>query len=76
MIHAFPGSLEQHPVLSWEWRVEGVLQKGDAHRKQGDDYPARVYVNFEPDRQLSWWERTRARLLEVFYGQAIPGQLR
>ena len=73
MIHPFPGSLAQHPVLSWEWRIEGVLKNGDAHRKQGDDYPARVYVNFEGDQRLSWWERARVRLLEIFYGREIPG---
>ncbi len=38
--------LKKHPVLRWSWKVEGILPKGDAHTKGGDDYPARVYVVF------------------------------
>lgn len=40
------------PVLSWRWKVENVLRKGNATRKDGDDYPLRVYVVFkyDPDR--------------------------
>lgn len=73
MAHRFPGALDQYPVLSWEWRIEGVLEKGDARRKEGDDYAARVYVNFERDEGLSWWERIRAGVLETIYGEDIPG---
>lgn len=36
----------QWPVLSWRWKVAGVLANGDARNKSGDDYPARVYVIF------------------------------
>lgn len=44
--------LHEYPVLCWEWRVHGVLEKGDVASKQGDDYPARIYVTFayEPER--------------------------
>jgi len=34
------------PVLSWSWKIEHVLPKGDATTKQGDDYAARIYVVF------------------------------
>jgi hypothetical protein len=37
-------SLQETPILRWSWKVEGVLAKGDATKKAGDDYPARVYV--------------------------------
>ncbi|MGH8798219.1 MAG: DUF3047 domain-containing protein, partial [Caldimonas sp.] len=33
-----------HRVLSWRWKVEGVLARSDPRRKAGDDYAARVYV--------------------------------
>ncbi len=36
--------LRRTPILRWSWKVEGVLAKGDARTKAGDDYPARVYV--------------------------------
>jgi hypothetical protein len=60
------------PILSWSWRVDNLVSKGDARTKAGDDYPARIYVVFP---SLFFW-RTRAlnyvwanRLPE---GQAIP----
>jgi hypothetical protein len=70
----FPGTLEEYPLLSWEWQIEGVLEAGNAEKKEGDDYAARIYVNFERDNRLTWWEEARASLFESFYGQEIPGQ--
>lgn len=70
----FPGTLEEYPLLSWEWKIDRVLEKGDARKKEGDDYAARIYINFERDARLSWWERTKAAVFETFYGQDIPGQ--
>lgn len=35
-----------YPVISWRWKVAGVVEKGDASSKQGDDYSARVYIIF------------------------------
>jgi hypothetical protein len=74
LAHEFPGELTDYPVLSWEWRIDQVLEKGNARFRAGDDYAGRVYVNFKRDNRLSRWERTRARLFEILYGQEIPGQ--
>jgi hypothetical protein len=38
-----------HPFLRWRWKIEGTYQKGDATRKEGDDYPIRIYVIFNDD---------------------------
>jgi hypothetical protein len=38
--------LKKYPILRWSWKVEGVLAKGDAATKDGDDYPARIYIVF------------------------------
>lgn len=37
------------PVLRWRWKVAGTLPEGDARKKSGDDYAARVYVTFRYD---------------------------
>jgi len=37
----------QYPMLSWQWKVTNVLEEGDARTKDGDDYPARLYVTFD-----------------------------
>jgi hypothetical protein len=34
------------PMLSWSWKIEGVLPQGDGRSKAGDDFAARVYVVF------------------------------
>ena len=36
--------LEKTPILEWTWRVEGTLGDIDERTREGDDYPARVYV--------------------------------
>lgn len=42
----------EYPVVRWRWKVENLLQKSDVNRKDGDDYPARLYITFayEPDK--------------------------
>ena len=32
------------PVLAWSWKVDGVFADIDERTRDGDDYPARVYV--------------------------------
>ncbi|MFC1684004.1 DUF3047 domain-containing protein [Pseudomonadota bacterium] len=49
--------LEQTPYLYWRWRVENTLGNIDERTKQGDDYPARLYV-VKKGGLLPW--RTRA----------------
>lgn len=36
--------LTRTPWLNWSWRVDKVLNGIDERSKEGDDYPARVYV--------------------------------
>ena len=61
---------KEYPVLRWSWRAENILEKGDVTEKSGDDYPARIYVTFNYDiSNLSWWDRTRLRVIRTFYGE-------
>jgi len=46
LIYEYEYDLKEYPILSWRWKIEGILKKGDATKKEGDDYPARVYVIF------------------------------
>lgn len=66
--------LSLYPVLSWSWKVEGVVRNGNERKKEGDDYAARVYVTFEyePDK-ISAYERIKHRFIETVYGIAPPG---
>jgi len=38
--------LQDYPLLSWRWKVQGIIPKADETKKSGDDYAARVYVVF------------------------------
>ena len=49
--------LDKTPFLNWSWRIENSLEGLDEQTKQGDDYPARIYVVVSGG--LAFW-RTRA----------------
>lgn len=70
-VHVDPS---QYPVIRWRWKISGVYSKGDARKKAGDDYPARIYVAFafEPQR-ASWWEKLRRKAAQIFYRGPLPG---
>ena len=36
--------LNKTPYLHWSWRVENLFSGNDERSKDGDDYPARIYV--------------------------------
>ena len=63
-----------HRVLSWRWKVEGMLARSDPRRKEGDDYAARVYVAFRYDpASAGAWERARYGAFRLLYGRYPPG---
>ena len=60
---------KQYPILRWRWKVENILEKGDVRKKQGDDYPARVYITFEYDpSQLGLIEKAKFEAVSLVYG--------
>src|SRR5208337_4013187 len=40
---------KEYPIVQWRWKITNILKKGDVHRKDGDDYPSRIYITFEYD---------------------------
>jgi len=64
---------ETYQQISWEWKIENVLEKGDATQKSGDDFSARVIVAFQYDPEdapiFKWIKYELARLL---YGRYPP----
>ena len=36
--------LKKTPYLNWSWKIENTFQGNDEQSKDGDDYPARIYV--------------------------------
>lgn len=61
-------------ILRWRWKVSNVFAKGDARSKNGDDYPARIYVAFEfQPASVGFFERAKRKALEVLSGETLPG---
>lgn len=62
-----------HPVVSWRWKVSGLVQKGDLATKQGDDFAARFYVSFDLDpASLPAGDRMKIGLARMLYGPDVP----
>ncbi len=59
------------PIVRWRWKVDNLLRNSDVSRKDGDDYPARLYITFEyePDKV------SLSRKLKYKAGQAIFGDI-
>lgn len=55
-----------YPFLTWRWKVDHVLSKGNALHKEGDDYAARVYVVFP---SLAFW---RTKALNYIWANKLP----
>lgn len=69
-------NIHEYQVVSWQWKVENVLQENDERTVQGDDHPIRLFFVFEPEEsRQSWWFRLRRVLyLDWFHGHPIGGR--
>lgn len=64
---------DEYPIVQWRWKVSNILKKADVHKKEGDDYPARIYITFEYDSsKLSFFEKMKYETIRLFYGQYPP----
>jgi hypothetical protein len=63
----------EYPIITWQWKITNIFEKGDVTKKQGDDYPARVYVTFTYDpSKLSFMEKTKYNVARLLYGEYPP----
>jgi hypothetical protein len=64
---------KEYPIVQWRWKVTNILKKGDVKRKEGDDYPSRIYVTFEYDpRRLGFFDKAKYEMIRLLYGQYPP----
>ena len=70
--HPLKLDVRAHPVIEWRWKILNLLKKSDIATKEGDDYPARVYVLFDYDiHKLPFSVRVKIRLARM-YGAEVP----
>lgn len=63
----------EYPIITWRWKIANILARGDVAQKSGDDYPARLYITFQYDRDgLSFAEKVRYEAARLFYGEYPP----
>lgn len=55
-----------YPYITWQWKVDSILEKGDAEKKSGDDYSARVYVIFP---SLFFWD---TKAINYIWANKLP----
>jgi len=62
---------KEFPIVRWRWKVGNLLKNSDVSRKDGDDYPVRLYITFEYDpEKVSFGKKLKFKA-----GQAIFGDI-
>jgi hypothetical protein len=57
---------KKYPILTWRWKVDHVLSNGNALKKEGDDYAARIYVVFP---SILFW---KTRAINYIWANKLP----
>jgi hypothetical protein len=67
---------KEYPIVRWRWKVENVLKHSDMTRKDGDDYPARLYITFayDPDK-VSLGKKLKFKTGQALFGDIPIGAL-
>ncbi len=62
-----------YPWIEWSWKVANIYEKGDATKKEGDDYPARIYITFEyAADKLGFFQSAKYKAAKLIYGEYPP----
>lgn len=67
---------KEYPIVRWRWKIENLLKNSDVRRKDGDDYPARLYITFEydPDK-VSFTKKLKFKAGQAIFGDIPIGAL-
>ena len=61
------------PWLRWRWKIGNLIETADLRTKDGDDFPARIYVMFDyPLEKLPFLERNKLRLARTLFDPNLP----
>ena len=64
---------EKYPIIQWRWKATNIYRNGDVTRKDGDDYPARLFITFECDpEKIGFVETIKFKLAKLVYGEYPP----
>lgn len=76
LIKAVSINPREYPIVRWRWKVENILKHNDVTRKDGDDFPARLYVTFayDPDK-VSFGKKLKFKAGQAIFGDIPIGAL-
>ena len=60
----------KYPILSWRWKIENIIERGDASKKSTDDYAARIYVTFP-----HWYYPKTTSINYIWANQLAKGEI-
>ena len=64
---------KEYPIIQWQWKVSNILKAGNVAKKEGDDYPARIYVTFQYDSaKVGLFGKAKYEAAKLIYGQYPP----
>lgn len=64
---------KEYPILQWQWKVLNTLNAGNVAKKEGDDYPARIYVTFQYDSaKVGLFGKAKYEAAKLIYGRYPP----
>lgn len=67
---------KEYPIVRWRWKIENILKHNDVTRKDGDDFPARLYITFayDPDK-VSFGKKLKFKAGQAIFGDIPIGAL-
>ncbi len=66
-------NIRDTPILKWRWKVANLVKTADIQTKEGDDYPARIYVTFRYDpARAGVGMRLQYGMAKSLYGEYPP----
>lgn len=64
---------KEYPIIQWQWKVSNILKAGNVAKKEGDDYPARIYVTFQYDSaKVGLFGKAKYEAARLIYGRYPP----
>jgi len=66
-------SPQEYPYISWRWKTDNILEKGNAYTKKGNDFSVSLGIIFDYDPQrASFIKQVKYSLIKLFYGAYPP----
>jgi len=66
-------NIRDTPILKWRWKVANLVKNADIQTREGDDYPARIYVTFRYDPEKAGaGMRMQYGMAKALYGEYLP----